>query len=402
MKVVDILWKSAVNVSQQPCRTFASRVLVPRPTQVFIPKYLPTAFQIKDPLVVETVATHLSSDPQNEKSIILEASPGPGLLTRNLLKKGLPHLHVFHCKPLDNFCKHDPQKEFESVLKDFPDRVTVHHLTDDFEGPVPRILTYYSRMCDRLPSILNIANKFDNFASQWEADPQIKCFIPTPPGQDSRMFYQIIMDLIRTSGIYSYGRTELLAIISYHAYSMIIADPKKRNIPHSRMSLVLQTMFDVEELGTFPWSSFTPELVPRTRVRKLKETSYFDADRAFLVKLTPKKCIIEDIPVESWQEYYFYISQTLYKTTGYVIPFFERWFPGCGPKLIKAGVPIYSQFGSTTPEVFLTSFKTCISWPEYSTSGFKHVAQSLDPFKDEDPILDKEEEEHQEEESSFS
>jgi hypothetical protein len=370
---------------------------------VFQTKHLPTAFYLKNPKVVETVAKHLSPNPSQEKCVILEASPGAGLLTRYLLKKGLPHLHVFDYKSFDGFFLCDEvEQQFQSVVRDFPDRITVHHLTDELEGPIPRKLSYYSKICDRLPSFLKLPNTFDSFESQWEADPRVKLFIPTPPEQDSRMFYQIVLDLIRPSGIYSYGRTELLAIISYHAYSEIIADFKVNGIPSTSPSLILQTLFDIEKLQTFPLSSFHPVVVPKTRVYKKSVKSFYDSEKSYLVKLTPKKSLAKDIPVGSWSEYFFFISQTMYKPHGYVIPFFEKWFPGCGYKLIKAGLPIYSQFYSLKPELYLICFKECVSWPEYSTSAFKHIAQSLDPFK-QDPVIDVDEEsEVQEEESSFS
>ena len=336
---------------------------------------------------MKKVANALSPDPRNEKAVIFEASPGRGLLTEHLINEGLPHIHVFDFTAFgekSSTSRFTIKSQVEPLCAKYPDKISLYPLDtcDQEEGLKIQKMSYYKSICSKVHDILPALP--ESFVNQWEADPVIKCFIPLPPGADRVTSYQILRDLISATGLFSYGRTQFLLVVSYVEQANIIADFKVNNIPPSFSSIVLKTMFDAEILDTLPWNCFEPEVLPRTRVYKLKLKSYYQSEHAFLLRITPKKSLIHDIPMESWQEYFFFVSQSMFKSTGYVIPFFERWFPACGPKLIKAGLPIYSKFQEIKPEMFMTLFKECLSWPEYSASGFKHVAHSLDPLRDEE------------------
>lgn len=68
--------------------------------------------------------------------------------------------------------------------------------------------------------------------------------------------------------------------------------------------------------------------------------------------------------------------------------FSRKWFPGCGPRLIKAGIGLFSKAGDISPQTYVELFNLITKWPEYSTSTFKaasigsHQMLSFDESED--------------------
>lgn len=53
---------------------------------------------------------------------------------------------------------------------------------------------------------------------------------------------------------------------------------------------------------------------------------------------------------------------------------FRNWFPGCGPDLIKKGIPVFKYFGDLRPEEVLDLFLYFKDRPDYDSSVYKTFA----------------------------
>lgn len=52
----------------------------------------------------------------------------------------------------------------------------------------------------------------------------------------------------------------------------------------------------------------------------------------------------------------------------------RKWFPNCGPQLIKKGIPVFKYFGDLSPQQVFDLFLHFVNSPDYSTSLFKSLA----------------------------
>jgi len=90
-----LLSKSLYNLSQNRC--FGKAMGKPRNLNRFWSQKHSSEqyFYINDNQIAKIVLKHLSHDLPNEKSIIFESTPGNGLLTSHLLRRGAPLVRVF-------------------------------------------------------------------------------------------------------------------------------------------------------------------------------------------------------------------------------------------------------------------------------------------------------------------
>ncbi len=52
----------------------------------------------------------------------------------------------------------------------------------------------------------------------------------------------------------------------------------------------------------------------------------------------------------------------------------RKWFPNCGPQLIKKEIPVFKYFGDLSPQQVFDLFLHFVNSPDYSTSLFKSLA----------------------------
>lgn len=60
--------------------------------------------------------------------------------------------------------------------------------------------------------------------------------------------------------------------------------------------------------------------------------------------------------------------------------------PGCGPRILRMGIPLYTRFGDLAPEKFVEIFSAFTSWPEYEECAFKDAVSSMGSFEVDEAI----------------
>lgn len=320
----------------------------------------PHVVHLIDGEIIDYISKTLCPDPEKETAHIVECSAGPGFLTEKLLESGVRHVHVFEHEEMDYLSM------LQSLAKQHEGRVSLH-LTSDIAIDFARDLRL------GLATIVPEVSDVMAYKSRWRDGLRIKSFLPVPPFTDKDTVSAAISDLCRRDGMFGCGRMQLLLLLSFHPVVIITAD--QHSPYYGFLSIMSQSMFDVEVGQKVPLHGVIP-VIKGKRVTPV-DNPLMDMKSLYVVSMTPKSSLVDDIPVELWGDYRFFVRQATFRKSGHVIPFFEKYFPGCGIRLIRSGVPLYSRFSEFDPNDFVRVFNECISWPEYSSSTFKMASSSF-------------------------
>ena len=332
------------------------------PKDAFSRKPCPKTVHLIDEDSIHCISKAICPDPQHESAHIVECSAGPGFLTKQLLESGIKQVHVFECE--DN----DYVSMLEKLSKQYEGRVSLH-LRSHYVADFVRDLRF------GLANILPENSDIISYRDKWKEEPPVKSFIPLPPFTDKEALHAAVSDLCRREGLFGSGRSQLTLLISYFPVCLMLATPQFNPSYYGYLSVMAQSLFDVEIGQKIPLRSIIPLIVRRRVI--VPDGPFMDTKNLFLVSMTPKASLVDDIPIEFWGDYRFFVRQAMYRKSGHVIPFFEKYFPNCGIRLIRIGIPLYSRFSELTPGDFVTIFNEFISWPEYSTSTFKMASASF-------------------------
>ncbi|XP_055464867.1 dimethyladenosine transferase 2, mitochondrial [Psammomys obesus] len=235
----------------------------------------PTYHLINDKLA-KNIARDLLGTENPSRQLILECNPGPGILTKALLRTGakvvvfesekifIPHLkslrkngdgelQVVHC----DLFRLDPRSQ-EPVRADF----TSHAVFQDLGiKPVP-----------------------------WSAGVPMKIFAILPNKHERRVLWKILFDLYACESIFRYGRVELYLFVSEKEFRKVTATPERPDFYHV-LSVLWQVACKVKFLHTEPGSSFNvyPEY---GTLEKSKQGELLKVSRKkslYLVRLTPRR-----------------------------------------------------------------------------------------------------------------
>ncbi|XP_054715437.1 dimethyladenosine transferase 2, mitochondrial-like [Uloborus diversus] len=309
----------------------------------------------------ESIAYHLTKD---WNGYILEANPGPGILTKAILKMSSCHLRVFEkneefLTPLEAMSSE--HSNLEVVKEDFMFLPAIEARTD----------------CEESENLFK-----DIPICSWSNGISFRFFCIISSKKSVRFFRYLLAVLPERTSIFRYGRCEFFLLLTETEYRYIKAGPKE-NFATYRWSTVLYNLFfDIFCLQEIPSESLFP--VPTSQKKnKTQNTSSF-----YFVKLVPKPDLFpSDNNPNKLPDLYYFVRHHLAKRTALVIPTLETWIPFCGPRLIKEGMNVFTKFGDLSPKQILMLFNQFSSWPEYEDSTFHAALQryrSNNPFNDED------------------
>lgn len=333
--------------------------------EAFSARKCPKALHLIDDEGIELVRRVLTADqqPSEPATVIVECSPGPGFLTQRLLASvGVKRLHLLEHHDSDYLpMLHEMVQQHQHKLSL---SVNSHFVVDFVRHLRVSISELVSSSCEQSDS-----------EQVWreEALP-VKVFLPLPPFTDRAAVSSLVHDLCRRDGLFPL-RCQFFLLLSFEPVCQMTACKAINSAYFGFLSIMMQSLFDVQVLGKMPLQATVPQVV-RSRVNR--PDSYFvDAKSLFLVRVTPKASLASLIPMPFWSDYRFFVRQAMFRKTGHVIPFFERYFPSSGARLIKIGVPLYSRFLDMEPTDFVRIFNECSAWPEYNTSTFRIASASF-------------------------
>ncbi|XP_035228357.1 dimethyladenosine transferase 2, mitochondrial-like, partial [Stegodyphus dumicola] len=303
------------------------------------------AFPSKD-----SIASYLCED---WNGYVLEANPGPGLLSKAILETGVSHLRVF-----------------EKNVDLFPTLEILSNTYSNFEI-IKENLMLLPSLDARMP--YDESNEYEKFFKgipncSYSNGVPFRLFSIISNKRGIKFLRYLLTALPAQSSLFSYGRCELFLMLSKAEYQCMQAEPKE-NFSMYRWSTVLYSLFfEIKCLKKFSSESFFPSPVYR-KAKKMRDLQHF-----YLVKLTP----VSDLPElvtdnNKLLEFYYFVRNHFGKRTAFVIPTMEKWIPFCGPRLIKEGMNVFTRFGDLNPKQILMLFNQFSSWPEYEDSSF-HTA----------------------------
>lgn len=275
--------------------------------------------------------------------MVLEANAGPGLLSRRLLEGGrLPagtHIRLFeHRIPfLDNL---------KAQVEAWPGRLELVQKS---------LLHMHSHEEELLMGIP---------ARPWTEEPAAVLVATLSRTREVGFLRYVLHKLPLGMSLFMLGRLPLLVFVSHTEAAHIMAT-QESNFKHYRdVSILYQLFFDIKVCGEVSRELFLPP-------RGVKQQAPLQ-----LMRLMPRRDLWELVDsADQLPELVFFVRQNMVRRTAYVLPCLEKWIPGCGPRLLRAGATrVFERMGDLCPERMLRLFRLFSALPEYPQSAFTAAA----------------------------
>ncbi|KZC06217.1 Dimethyladenosine transferase 2, mitochondrial [Dufourea novaeangliae] len=286
-----------------------------------------------------------------------------GLLTEELLKIGVPYVHLY-----------EGQVEFFDTLNKlydkYPDRFSLNkgnlfHLSKTMH------VNYRSYGYDDTDDLLINVQR-----NEWNKESCMQLV-----GSTSRPMFvnHLILSTVFRTCLMSKGRpTFYIAILpSMWSVSIRILILLKNILPNY---IMFQTIFNYHVFGKLDRKAFIPWNRSMTKKDLMKPETMCNIDTEdisflYLVKMEPK----QEIPVvlngkEDLFYFWHFVRQNFYKPSNRIIPTLERVIPGCGVRLIAKDYNVFTMFNDLDIKQIQDLFLEFRSWPEFEASAFTSSA----------------------------
>ncbi|XP_060048090.1 dimethyladenosine transferase 2, mitochondrial [Erinaceus europaeus] len=218
--------------------------------------------------MARVIEKHIKPSP-----VVLECSPGPGILTQELV--GLSSKVI----ALESDNTFIPQ--LKSLQKKLDGQLQVVYCDffklDPASGGTVR------------PPIMYTDTLFENLGirpTSWTADVPMKVIGLLPVKNEKKVLWKLLHDIYSCTSIFQYGRVELNLFIGEQEYQILVANPKSPRMYQSS-SVLWQIACDIKLLHTESCSSFDISK-PNGKLKKPKEP-HQPLQRLCFVQLTPRK-----------------------------------------------------------------------------------------------------------------
>ncbi|XP_012522923.1 dimethyladenosine transferase 2, mitochondrial-like isoform X2 [Monomorium pharaonis] len=284
----------------------------------------------------------IKNDLRTNMCYVAELNPGFGILTRELLRVGVPLIHLYEKNAkLYNV--------LEMICLKYPGKVNLIPRNSDLIG-ITR--SFYE------DKVIDDEKYQDMFKAKKNKNWKDETYMQVIGASDSRnLFTFIIHSLVHRNGFMFYGRPVFYIAI----------------LP-SLWHVMFHLMFNYELLGTLNRKAFIPWHAKKRQpmLNQLRLSAKQDYEQMYVIKLEPKADLYLQLSQEDWITFSYFVRHHMLKRTSRVIPALEKWIPDCGIRLIAKDYTIYTQFADLTPTQILELFKEFKSWPEYKQSHFIH------------------------------
>ncbi|CAK9808589.1 Dimethyladenosine transferase 2, mitochondrial [Anthophora plagiata] len=276
-------------------------------------------------------------------SNVIEANPGFGLLTENLLKAGVPFLTLY-----------EKNKDFYSDLHNlymkYPKRFVLR------KGNLFKISKTLNAHCSTTD--LTLAKLLKNVPEKkWEESTCMQIIGTTT---SSLFLNHLITSALFQSSFMSHGRSSF-----YFAVSPFIWNRLTKVGRINTTYIMFNTLFNYKMFGTLDRTAFIPW---QTKVSICKNTMQ-SSDMLYVVKLEPKPNIHTMFgEKENLIHFWYFIRHHFCVSSQRIIPALEKQIPDCGIRLIKKNYNIFTEFGELSLTQIYDLFLEIQSWPEYKAS----------------------------------
>ncbi|KAK6488380.1 dimethyladenosine transferase 2 [Huso huso] len=275
---------------------------------------------IVNPDIASLIADHLDSDLSENRAVIFECNPGPGVLTRTLLNAGAQRVVALESEktflPDLQALESSLDGQLEVVHCDF------FKLDPIGKGPMKPPAMYTEKLFNDL-GITEVA---------WTADVPVKVIGIFSQRNERNMLWKLVYALYERLSVFRYGRVELVMFISEKEYTKLTANPGDLR-QYQALGVLWQMACDIQLLHKEPWSSFVTTskhggpAIPR---------SMFTNDHLCLVRMTPRRDLFTDsLTTSNSATLVMMIKQCLAKRKAKLVDRLNSWSPGSGQKLLK-------------------------------------------------------------------
>ncbi|XP_033872845.1 dimethyladenosine transferase 2, mitochondrial isoform X2 [Acipenser ruthenus] len=275
---------------------------------------------IVNPDIASLIADHLDSDLSENRAVIFECNPGPGVLTRTLLNAGAQRVVALESEktflPDLQALESSLDGQLEVVHCDF------FKLDPIGKGPMKPPAMYTEKLFNDL-GITEVP---------WTADVPVKVIGIFSQRNERNMLWKLVYALYERLSVFRYGRVELVMFISEKEYTKLTANPGDLR-QYQALGVLWQMACDIQLLHKEPWSSFVTTskhggpAIPR---------SMFTNDHLCLVRMTPRRDLFTDsLTTSNSATLVMMIKQCLAKRKAKLVDRLNSWSPGSGQKLLK-------------------------------------------------------------------
>ncbi|XP_077520891.1 mitochondrial transcription factor B2 isoform X9 [Amblyomma americanum] len=293
--------------------------------------------------IFDLLAEQLAEWPGGCPPMVLEANAGPGLLSRRLLERD--HLPAGTRIRLFEHRSHF-LAELKAQVEAWPGRLEL------VQANLLHMHNHEEQLLEGIP------------ARPWTEEPAAVLVASLSRSREVGFLRYLLHQLPMGTSLFMLGRLPLLVFMSHTEASHITAG-RESNFKHYRdISILYQLFFDIKMCGEVSRDLFLPP-------RGAKQQSPLQ-----LMRLMPRRDLWELVDgTDRLHELVFFVRQNMVRRTAYVLPCLEKWIPGCGPQLLRAGATrVFERTGDLSPERMLYLFHLFSALPEYPQSAFTAAA----------------------------
>lgn len=283
--------------------------------------------------------------------VIAESHPGPGILTRTLLKETTNDIIAF--EPQSSFASHLE----ESLLPEYSSRLTISHLD------LQKFYTYYVHgkkvpEKDRLHDLLKL---FPTNTEKFSSNVKMIGVVSDP-----KFFFRLTLSFVFQCCFFESIFPTLYLYVPYRLYSRISLS--LGHFAYSKVGVPFQFYFSFDHLDSVPQTGFYPPYSLAASKKRRPEDDFLH-----LVKISANKDFFKKVPLEELESFHYFLNRIcLTKRKDTLITQLEKWIPACGPEFIKNGFRVFTHPRELTQDQLLQAYYIFSRLPSYEGSMFHH------------------------------